>query len=99
MANLDPTDDAAVFAVTGMRSAAGAEISIAAEEDRAYRIEFADGALTNQPVTWNGFQANGAWANLTPYTNRHAFVDSGAATNSGWPVATQRNYRVWVGLP
>ena len=50
-------------------------------------------------VIENGFQANGAWTNLTPYTNRHAFVDTGAATNSGWPVATQRNYRVWVGLP
>lgn len=99
VANLDPTDEDAVFAVTGVRSAAGAEISIAAEEDRAYRIEFADGALTNQPVTWNEFQANGAWTNGTPYTNRHAFVDTGAATNSGWPVATQRSYRVWVGLP
>ena len=99
VANLDPTDPEATFVVQGVRSVAGAEISVAAEEDRAYRIEFADGALTNLPLTWNSFQANGAWTNLAPYTNRHAFVDTGAATNSGWPVGTQRNYRVWVGLP
>ena len=99
VAGLDPTDENAFFQVQGVRSASGAEISVATEEDRAYRIEFADGALTNQPVSWNAFQANGAWTNLAPYTNRHAFVDTGAATNSGWPVNTQRNYRVWVGLP
>ena len=99
VANLDPTDEAAVFDVQGVRSVSGAEVSVAAQEDRAYRIEFADGALTNLPMTWNSFQANGAWTNLSPYTNRHAFYDTGAASNSGWPVGTQRNYRVWVDLP
>ncbi len=51
------------------------------------------------PQVWSAFLANGAWTNGEPFTNRHVFVDTGAATNSGAPVDTQRNYRVWVGLP
>ena len=89
----------AAFVVESIRSASGAEVAVAAVSNRAYRIEFADGALSNLPVTWNAFQANGAWTNLSPFTNRHAFMDTGAATNSGWPVATQRNYRIKVWLP
>ena len=99
VADLDPTDEDAVFQMNDVRSAAGAEISVPAAENRAYRIEFLDGELTANPQIWSGFQANGAWTNGEPYTNRHRFVDTGAATNSGAPVTTQRNYRVWVGLP
>ena len=43
--------------------------------------------------------ANGSWTNTVPYTNRHIFFDDGTATNSGAPIQTQRNYRIWVGLP
>ena len=99
VAGLSPTDANAAFVVESIRSASGAEVAVAAVSNRAYRIEFADGALSNLPVTWNAFQANGAWTNLSPFTNRHAFMDTGAATNSGWPVATQRNYRIKVWLP
>ena len=67
--------------------------------NRTYRIEFLDGELAVNPQLWTAFQANGAWTNLTPFTNRHVFFDDGTATNSGWPVTTQRNYRIWVGLP
>ncbi len=99
VAGLDPTDAEAVFRMTDVRSVSGAQIAVAAASNRAYRIEFLDGALSNAPQAWNAFQANGAWTNTEPFTNRHLFVDTGAATNSGWPVATQRSYRVWVGLP
>ena len=99
VADLDPTDADAVFQMDDVRSAAGAEITVDAASNRAYRIEFLDGTLADNPQIWNPFQANGAWTNVEPYTNRHRFVDTGAATNSGSPVTTQRNYRVWVGLP
>jgi hypothetical protein len=99
VADMDPTDESAVFQMEGVRSVSGAEISIAAASNRAYRIEFLDGALTANPQVWTDFLANGAWTNLSPYTNRHRFVDTGAATNSGSSMNTQRNYRVWVGLP
>ena len=99
VAGLDPTDAGSLFQMDGVLTATGAQISVAAVSNRAYRIEFLDGVLSAQPQSWNAFQANGAWTNLAPFTNRHTFVDTGAATNSGWPVATQRNYRVWVELP
>ena len=99
VADLDPTDVDAVFQMDGVRSAAGAEITVDAASNRAYQIEFLDGTLADNPQIWNPFQANGAWTNVEPYTNRHRFVDTGAATNSGSPVTTQRNYRIWVGLP
>ena len=99
VAGLDPTDENAVFGMESVLSAAGAQIAVEAASSRAYRIEFLDGELTANPQMWNGFQANGAWTNVEPFTNRHVFVDTGAATNSGSPVTTQRNYRVWVGLP
>lgn len=99
VANLDPTDADAVFQMDGVRSAAGAEITVDAASNRAYRIEFLDGTLADNPQIWNPFLANGAWTNVEPYTNRYRFVDTGAATNSGSPVTTQRNYRIWVGLP
>ena len=99
VAGLDPTDAGAFFQWQGVRSLAGAELSVAAVSGRAYRVEFLDGALTANPQVWSNFLANGAWTNVVPYTNRHLFVDTGAATNSGSPVTTQRNYRVWVGLP
>ena len=99
VAGLDPTDAGSLFQLDGVLTATGAQISVTAVSNRAYRIEFLDGVLSAQPQIWNAFQANGAWTNLAPFTNRHTFVDTGAATNSGWPVATQRNYRVWVELP
>ncbi len=99
VAGLDPTDEHSFFLMDGVRSLAGTQISIAAVSNRAYRIEFLDGALTSTPQVWNPFQANGVWTNIEPFTNQHLFVDTGAATNSGSPVNTQRNYRVWVGLP
>lgn len=99
VAGLDPTDENAVFGMESVLSVAGAQIAVEAASNRAYRIEFLDGELTANPQIWSGFQANGAWTNLSPYTNRHLFVDTGATTNSGSPVGTQRNYRVWVTLP
>ena len=99
VAGLDPTDAGAVFQAENLRSASGAAITVSAVSNRSYRIEFLDGALTNAPQAWNGFQANGAWTNVEPYASEHVFFDNGTATNSGWPVATQRHYRIWVGLP
>ena len=99
VAGLDPTDAGAFFEWQDVRSLAGAQLIVAAVSNRAYRVEFLDGALTANPQLWSNFLANGAWTNAEPYTNRHLFVDTGAATNSGSPVNTQRNYRVWVGLP
>ncbi|HPT15813.1 MAG TPA: hypothetical protein PK388_00875 [Kiritimatiellia bacterium] len=99
VAGLDPTDAGSLFQSDGVLTAIGAQISVDAASDRAYRIEFLDGALATSPQAWSNFAANGAWTNVAPYTNRHTFVDTGAATNSGSPVNTQRNYRVWVGLP
>jgi len=98
-ANTDPTVSNAVFGVENVESTSGAEISVPVQPDRAYRIEFADGTLTNTPQGWTGFQANGHWTNVVPYTNLHLFTDDGTAASSGSPVQTQRNYRVWVGLP
>jgi hypothetical protein len=98
-AGLDPTDVNAAFAVESIRSAAGAEVVVASVSNRAYRIEFLDGPLTINPQLWSNFLANGVWINREPFTNRHVFVDTGAATNSGSAVHTQRNYRIWVGLP
>lgn len=99
VADLDPTDANQVFEAENMLSDSGARISVATASNRVYRVEFADESLTNNPQVWNAFQANGAWTNLVPFTNRHVFVDTGEATNSGSLVGTQRNYRVWVGLP
>ncbi len=99
VADLDPTDAGAAFQMESVRSLAGAQITVEAASNRAYRIEFLDGELAVNPQIWNAFQANGGWTNVAPYTNRHVFSDDGTATNSGWPVTTQRNYRIWVGLP
>ena len=99
VAGLDPTDENAGFGMESVQSISGAQIAVAAASNRAYRIEFLDGELTANPQTWFPFLANGAWTNVEPFTNRHVFVDTGAATNSGSSVTTQRNYRVWVGLP
>jgi len=99
VAGLDPTDVNAVFGMESVQSLAGAQIAVEAASNRAYRIEFLDGELAANPQIWHSFLANGAWTNVEPFTNRHAFVDTGAATNSGVPVSTQRHYRVWVGLP
>ena len=99
VAGLSPVSPTSVFEVANMQSAAGAQVAVAAVSNRAYRIEFNDGALTNRPQAWSPFAANGTWTNLSPYTNRHVFVDTGAATNSGSTVHTQRAYRIWVNLP
>ncbi|MGD9611938.1 MAG: hypothetical protein AB7V22_03465 [Kiritimatiellia bacterium] len=99
VAGLDPTDPAAGFQMDSVQSAAGVRIAVATASNRTYRVEFLDGELAANPQLWNAFQANGAWTNLAPFTNQHVFFDDGTATNSGWPVTTQRNYRVWVGLP
>ena len=99
VAGLDPTDSAAGFQMDSVQSSAGVRITVGTVSNRAYRIEFLDGELSVNPQIWSAFQANGAWTNLAPFTNQHAFFDDGTATNSGWPVTTQRNYRIWVGLP
>ncbi len=99
VAGLDPTDPAAVFEMDSVQSAAGVRITVGTVSNRTYRVEFLDGELAVNPQLWTGFQANGAWTNVEPYTNWHTFFDDGTATNSGWPVTTQRNYRIWVGLP
>ena len=99
VANTDPTVSNGVFQWQGVESLSGARLSVPTRPDRVYQIEFLDGTLTSSPQIWTDFMANGTWTNLSPYTNRHVFVDTGAATNSGSAISTQRNYRVWVGLP
>ena len=99
VAGLVPTDPAAAFEMESVQSAAGVRITVGTVSNRSYRVEFLDGELAVNPQLWTGFQANGGWTNLAPFTNRHVFFDDGTATNSGWPVTTQRNYRIWVGLP
>jgi len=99
VADLDPTDEEAVFEMATESGSGGARIAVTAADGRAYRVEYLDGELTVNPQVWSGFLANGAWTNTEPYTNRHVFFDNGAATNSGVPVQTQRYYRIEVWLP
>ncbi len=102
VANLDPTDPSASFQIADIRRAGSSAtnvLSVAVEQDRAYRIEFSDASLTNRPMVWSSFQSNGTWTNRTPYTNLHEFADDGTAGSSGAPLGTSRTYRVWVGLP
>ena len=88
VAGLDPTDPAAVFEMDSVQSAAGVRITVGTVSNRSYRVEFLDGELAVNPQLWTGFQANGAWTNVEPYTNWHTFFDDGTATNSGWPVTS-----------
>lgn len=99
VADLDPTDEEAVFEMATESGSGGVGIAVPAADGRAYRVEFLDGDLAVNPQVWSGFLANGAWTNTEPYTNRHVFFDNGAATNSGTPVQTQRYYRIEVWLP
>lgn len=99
VAYLDPTDANAFFEMGNASATDGARIVVEAATGRTYRIEFLDGTLAATPQTWSAFQANGAWTNIEPYTNRHVFIDNGTVTNSGSPIQTQRNYRIWVGMP
>lgn len=99
VAGLDPTDADALFEMGSEFSTDGARIVVDAATGRAYRIEFLDGTLATSPQTWSAFQANGVWTNIEPYTSQHVFFDDGTVTNSGSPIQTQRNYRIWVGMP
>lgn len=99
VADLDPTDEEAVFEMATESGSGGVGIAVTAADGRAYRVEFLDGDLTVNPQVWSGFLANGAWTNTEPYTNRHVVFDNGAATNSGVPAQTQRCYRIEVWLP
>jgi len=99
IANTDPTVSNEMFKVENVTSDSGADIAVPVQPDRAYRIEFVDGALTNVPQGWVDFQAAGHWTNVVPYTNQHSFTDDGTAGTSGSAIQTQRNYRVWVGVP
>ena len=94
--------ETASFQIADIRRAGSSAtnvLSVAVEQDRAYRIEFSDASLTNRPMVWSSFQSNGTWTNRTPYTNLHEFADDGTAGSSGAPLGTSRTYRVWVGLP
>jgi hypothetical protein len=99
IANTDPTVSNEMFKVENVTSDSGADITVPVQPDRAYRIEFANESLTNVPQGWTDFQAAGHWTNVVPYTNQHSFTDDGTAGTSGSAIQTQRNYRVWVGLP
>jgi hypothetical protein len=102
-ANLDPTDPEAYFlfqVIASEGSGLGNAITLPVAEDRAYRIEFTDSALDDEPVTWAAFTAGGAWTNAGPvYETTHTFYDDGTAGTSGTAFGAFRTYRVWVGLP
>lgn len=102
VAYLDPTDDEAFFLFQNVQSlgaGAGNEITLPVAPDRAYRIEFTDSALTDEPVVWQTFDVGGAWTNVAPYAATHTFTDDGTEATSGTPFGSFRTYRVWVGLP
>jgi hypothetical protein len=102
VAYLDPTDDEAYFLfqnVQSLGSGAGNTITLPVAPDRAYRIEFTDSALTDEPVVWQEFEASGSWTNTEPYDTTHTFTDDGTVATSGAPFGSFRTYRVWVGLP
>jgi hypothetical protein len=101
VANTDPNNPNDFFQLTDIQVIVvptGRRIVCKTAPDRKYRIEFTDTALNAPLVGWTPFQANGAWTNATA-AGSYAFTDDGTANTSGTPLATQRTYRVWAGLP
>lgn len=103
VAGLDPTDADSVFLLSGVANPSapgdGVTITVPAEPERIYRIQFTDDDLAAGGVLWNLFQAAGAWTNTSPYDDEHVFTDDGTAGTSGTPLTDRRLYRVEVELP
>ncbi len=101
VANTDPTNPNDDFLLTDMQVVdlqTKRQIVCRTASNRVYRIEFTDDSLKAASVAWHAFQNGGAWTNLSAAAS-HVFLDDGTAATSGTPLAAQRTYRVWVGLP